>query len=137
MDRLHQFFHHRLGEVPERHRGEIGETQVENLGREPEQAPFEADVAQAHQREQDAAGARTCEAGCFGNFGERLLRPLRIECADDGQPACEGLHVGIAGFFGGKFGGGHAGKRKRSTDLKTTDIPQISLLERLIAMRTP
>jgi hypothetical protein len=110
--RLHELFHHRLGQVPERHRGEVGESEIKNLGREAEEAAFKADITQADQREQDAAGAGAGQARGLGDFGERLLRAFGIERANDGQPPRKGLDIGIAGFFGGQFGSRHAKKDK-------------------------
>jgi len=108
VDSLHQFFHDRFGQVPERHRGEVGKAEVEDPGRQAEQPALEAHIAEADQREQDAAGAGAREAGRLGHLGQRLRGAFGIEGADDREPARERLHVGIAGLLGGQIGDGHA-----------------------------
>ncbi|CAM2137905.1 hypothetical protein PT2222_100021 [Paraburkholderia tropica] len=100
VDRGREFFHDRLGQIPERHRREVREAEVENLGREPEQPAFGLDVAERLQREQDAARARAREAGGGGDVGERLLGVRGVERPDHGESARERLHVGVARLFG-------------------------------------
>jgi hypothetical protein len=58
---LHQRLHHRLGAVPDRHRREVREPEVEDARREREELAVGHHIAQRLQREQDAPRARPRE----------------------------------------------------------------------------
>ncbi len=102
MHRLRERLHDRLGQVPERHRGQVGEAEIEDLGREPELAAIGLHIAQPHQREQDTPRAGPREAAGLGDLGQRLGGVAGVERADHGQPACEGLHIAVARLLGGR-----------------------------------
>jgi hypothetical protein len=109
-----QFLHDRLGEIPERHRRQIREAEVQNFRRETEQAPFGFDITERLQGQQDAARAGAREAGRGGDVGERLFGALRVERANHRAAARERLHIGVARFVRGRFGaGGNVGGRRQ------------------------
>jgi hypothetical protein len=70
---LHQVFHHRLGQVPERHGRQVGKAQVEDARRQAKQLAVTFHIAQRLQREQDAPRAGAGQAGVRGHLAQRLL----------------------------------------------------------------
>lgn len=57
MHLLDEIFHYRFGQIPEGHRRQIGEAEVENLRRQLKETPVGLDIPERLQRQKDAARA--------------------------------------------------------------------------------
>ncbi len=98
---LHQVFHQRLGQVPQRQRRQVGKAQVEDARREAKELAVTFHITQRLQREQDAARPGAGQAGVRRHLAQGLLGCAGAEGADHFQPTRERLHIAVARLGGG------------------------------------
>lgn len=89
---LAQLLHQRSGAVDPALGGEIGEAELQDVGRERELAAMLLDVAELGERAQDAPGGRARHVGGHRRLRQRHGRPLFAEAAEHGEPLGERRH---------------------------------------------
>ena len=90
---VRQLFHVREGDIGDRHGAQVGVADVERARAKAEPAPFAAYVAELLERQQDAPGGRSGEAGAARDVAEGELRRLARERGEHGEAALQRLHV--------------------------------------------